>query len=344
MRFLFIKPKQIGDSLILTPTLTAAKQAYPGAQIWILIREGCEAIMAGCPAIDRVLTIAPVEMHERKKSQWLRDARTLFALRKVKFDFVFELGDGHRGRWFSLLCRRGKCYSVKPATPLNRFWRSRFDGISSGEWEKTHRIEKDYMAVHEFLPLPQPPPPMVFEKARAISWEPAARLGDFAILNVGTRQEWNRWDRESWLKVGRHLLGKTPNLVITCGPVAHEIADSEWLREQLGDRVLCTLGKASWSELADLFYRARLLVCPNTAAMHLAAACRCPTVAMFGRTSEVHWHPWHVPHRIVTSSTWIPGVDDPHDFQKIESRLMKDVSAESVITACNDLLAEIRGR
>jgi hypothetical protein len=47
-----------------------------------------------------------------------------------------------------------------------------------------------------------------------------------------------------------------------------------------------------------------------------------------------------VPHRIVTSSSWRPGVDDPHDFQKIGARSMKDVSAENFIAACEELLAE----
>ena len=58
MRFLFIKPQRIGDALILTPTLRAVKQAYPQAEIWVLIRRGSEGILAGCPEIDRILTMA----------------------------------------------------------------------------------------------------------------------------------------------------------------------------------------------------------------------------------------------------------------------------------------------
>ena len=106
MKLLFIKPKQIGDSLILTPTLAAVRTAYPDAEIWVLTRTGCETILAGCPMIDRLLSIAPVERRDRTKGQWLRDARVLTEIRKVKFDHVFELGDGHRGRWFSFLCRK----------------------------------------------------------------------------------------------------------------------------------------------------------------------------------------------------------------------------------------------
>ena len=60
MRILLIKPKQIGDSLILTPTITAIKRAHPEAEIWVLVRRGCEGILAGCPGIARTLTLAGV--------------------------------------------------------------------------------------------------------------------------------------------------------------------------------------------------------------------------------------------------------------------------------------------
>ena len=49
MRILLIKPKHIGDTLILTPTITAIKQVHPEAEIWVMIRRGCEGILAGCP-------------------------------------------------------------------------------------------------------------------------------------------------------------------------------------------------------------------------------------------------------------------------------------------------------
>ena len=58
MRILLLKPKHIGDSLLLTPTIVALKRARPGAEIWVVVRRGCEGILAGCPEIDRLLTIA----------------------------------------------------------------------------------------------------------------------------------------------------------------------------------------------------------------------------------------------------------------------------------------------
>ena len=45
-KLLFIKLKHIGDALLLTPTLTAARAACPQAQIWVVVRKGSEGILA----------------------------------------------------------------------------------------------------------------------------------------------------------------------------------------------------------------------------------------------------------------------------------------------------------
>jgi heptosyltransferase-3 len=339
VKLLFVKPKQIGDSLILTPTLAAVRKAYPDAEIWVLTRTGCEGILAGCPMIDRLLSIAPVERRDRKRDQWLRDAKVLKALRKVRFDYVFELGDGHRGRWFSFLSRKRRAYSVKPATPLNWVSRMLFTAVSEVAWDARHRVEKDFQAVAEFLPLPRPIPRMIFDRNAVRDWAPAALLTSFAVMNIGTRQKWNRWNREGWLKVGEALLGRFPNLVVACGPVDWEIEESAWLRERLGERVLCTLGKTTWAEFAGLLYRAKLLVCPNTAAMHLGAACGCPVVALFGPTAEEFWYPWLTPFRIVIPREWTHDPADPHALGPLSGRHTSKIDAEDVVAACEALLA-----
>ena len=50
---------------------------------------------------------------------------------------------------------------------------------------------------------------------------------------------------------------------------------------------------------AGVLHSARLFVGVDTAAMHLAAACACPTVAIFGLSSVVQWKPWKVPNRVL---------------------------------------------
>src|SRR5439155_13712127 len=103
MRLLFIKLKHIGDSLLLTPTLSAVRAVYPQAHICVVVRQGCEGILAGCPAIDQILTSAAPEAKKRKARQFWAELQLIRTLRRQKFDCTFELGDGDRGRLLSFL-------------------------------------------------------------------------------------------------------------------------------------------------------------------------------------------------------------------------------------------------
>lgn len=336
MRILFIKPKHIGDSLVLTPTIAAAKAAYPEAEIWVAVRKGCDGILAGCPQIDRVITLAGVERSERHWSQLWGEVKLRLWMRRFEFDWLFELGDGERARWFSALCRAKKKCSVKPSTPLSRFWRGRFDGVSSFDWEGCHRVEKDFYSVHEFLPLALPVPPMVFEKSRAAEWAPAQGFERFCVMHVGSRQKANRWHAEGWIQAGRHLLTVCPRLIISTGPAADETEEANRIAAALGPGAVCTLGKTNWAEMAGLLYRAEVFVTLNTAAMHLAAACQCPTAALLGPSIEDLWRPWRSPHEIVTK----PGFErapGPAGFPAIRQRPMGEIRAEDVIAACERL-------
>jgi heptosyltransferase-3 len=331
MRILLIKPKHVGDSLLLTPTITAIKTAYPEAEIWVMVRRGCEGILAGCPDIFRILTLAGVEKSERSKGDFWR---------QVKFDCVFELGDGHRGRLFAMLCRAKRRYSVKTSSPLTWLERRRFTAVSSFDWQTCHRVEKDFDSVAEFLPLPRPIPALRFEREFARSWQPGGDLADFCVMQIGKRQSVSRWRRQGWEEVGRHLLERFSAVVIISGPADYEVEEATWLKARLGARVLCTLGRAGWPQVAGLLYRARLYVGLDTAAMHLAAACRCPMVALFGPSIEDHWHPWRAPYRIVTSRGYVRVEDAVERYARVKKRTMDEIEARDVVAACDELLSE----
>lgn len=82
----------------IAATLVAARAQYPNAEIWVVVRKGTEGILAGCPAIDHLLTVAPNENNQRGPESLWRDLRTLMHLRRQHFDYAFELSDGDRGR------------------------------------------------------------------------------------------------------------------------------------------------------------------------------------------------------------------------------------------------------
>jgi ADP-heptose:LPS heptosyltransferase len=73
--------------------------------------------------------------------------------------------------------------------------------------------------------------------------------------------------------------------------------------------------------------------------MHLAAACGCPVVALFGPSIEDYWYPWQVPYRIVTSRGYVPPADTARRYEQIKQRSMNDIHPDDVLAACDELTA-----
>ena len=326
MRLLFIKLKHIGDALLLTPTLTAARAAYPTAEIWVVVRRGCEGILAGCPAVDRVLTAAPAEASQRSPLAWLGDLRLALLCHRQRFDYAFELGDGDRGRW--LAWWSGARVRGATRTRVNWVARRAITRFSDTDWLRGHRVEKDFALVNEVLPLAQPVPPLAFSRERMMEWSPATAAREFVVLHPGTRWLRKRWPLECWIALGRLLQARNLTMVISCGPDAEERETACQLQAALGPDGLNTDGQTTWAQLAGLLGRARLFVGVDTAAMHLAAACQCPTVALFGPSVVHFWRPWQVRHELLVPPGAAP-----------EDRRMSELPVAEVFAACLRLLA-----
>ncbi len=76
--------------------------------------------------------------------------------------------------------------------------------------------------------------------------------------------------------------------------------------------------------------------------MHLAAACRCPVLSLFGPSIEDHWYPWEVPYRIVTTHGYAPVADFVERYAQVKKRTMGEILAPDVIQACEELLTEMK--
>tara|TARA_A100001037_G_scaffold241117_1_gene221238 strand:+ start:2349 stop:3401 length:1053 start_codon:yes stop_codon:yes gene_type:complete len=304
-KLLFVKLKHIGDALILTPTLRAVRDIYPQAEIWVVVRKGSEGILAGCSAIDHLLTVASRESERRTVGDFLKDLKLGLHLRRQRFDFAFDLTDGDRGRWMVGLARAARrCVSTTKGS-FSRWWGLWMDH-QSAPWSGGHRVEKDFHLTSELISLGGEVPRLCFEADR--STVPSAMRGvkDFVVLHPGSRWKKKRWPLSHWLELGRLLLERTQTLVVSCGPAEDE---RELAREMVSGleagRVVSSDGQWSWAELAGCLWRARAYVGLDTAATHLAAACQCPIVAMYAYTVVEQWKPWRTECRLFHPLQWM---------------------------------------
>ena len=339
MKLLFIKLRHIGDSLLLTPALLAAREQLNHPEIWVVTRRGSDGILAGCPAIDRVLTTASAEKKHRSWKSLLQDTRLVKQIRAQQFDFAFELSESERGRWLLTLSGAKHQTAHFTSRPLGAFWKRRFSAIQDFSGYLGHAVTKDFRVVQSALPIAPPIPSLCFARDSA---EPApfeAQLKSFVVIHPGTRWQRKRWPAGKWIETGRYLLRENDQIVISSGKDPEEAALAKAIAEALGPRAINAAGRLNWRQVASLLYRARLLVSVDTAITHLAAACQCPSVVIWGPSFEGHWRPWQAPHRLVLPPGFQEITRTSGDVSEFQKRKAADVEVSNVIGAIDDLLA-----
>ena len=236
------------------------------------------------------------------------------------------------------MTRATRRYTLKLFGSMNRWERWRFTAQSTFEWEERHRVERDYRSVAEFLPLmASTPPPLVFDRAFTQEWPEGSPLTRFCLLQIGTWKNYGRWPKDRWREVASYLLEHFDQVVVSTGSASHEIEDALWLQQELGPRIVCTLGKTTWAQVAGLLYRAQLYVGLDTAAMHLAAACECPIVAKFS-TTENRWFPWQARYQIVLPENYRNITDTQLSRKLRREPKALEIDSKLVIEACETML------
>jgi heptosyltransferase-3 len=335
MKILLIKLKNIGDTLIMTPVVAGIKQRYPQAHVAVLVRQGTEGILAGCKSIDEVFISAAPEKEKRGFSWW-NDLRVLWDIRASRFDWVFELADNDRGRWMSIFSGGRHLITSSWGWVVPKHFLNTFSIFSQQNWQLVHRVEKDYRLVSEFLPLPAEIPPLVFDPL-AVRDPLVASGRPYVLLHPVSRWKRKAWPVERWVSVGRALIAKGFDCIISSGPDPVEVALGQEITTALGEHAACTQGRRSWTELASLIAGARLFAGLDTAAMHLAAACQCPIVALFAQSIEHQWGPWKCPHEIIRPGGPL-SPDFPAFIEAAAARSMLDIEEQEVIAACERML------
>lgn len=137
--------------------------------------------------------------------------------------------------------------------------------------------------------------------------EPLGPTFDWLVLHLGDRWFANGWTVEDVVRLcyGLETFGR---LVVTAGPREAEFTQGGAFDEF---DVRSGLTFREWSQLIG---GARVLVSPDTGAVHVAAAMDTPVVVAYEEDTydhcSVQWKPWMIEHRAVKKGQPDPTLDD----------------------------------
>ena len=322
-RILVIATRQIGDVLLTTPLIRAARQRWPEARIDVLGFEGQMGMLAGNPDVNECIPTPP-------RLGWAggwRLARHLW--RRYDLALVSQPGDrAHVLGWIAAPCRSG----LIPEAGGSNWWKRRIlqhAVVSAGDRGTVHVVPEKLRLLDPWRTDPSPAGSLGAGLAAASRSSSAASpsgvqacgpassakpqpvtvvppsgrqlpddltrqlLPGYLVVHAPSMWAYKQWPVESWVALVQGLLEAGRQVVLTGSGGERDQACIAPLRA-LGSapRLLDASGQLDLGQLRTLVGGAALYIGPDTSITHLAAACGTPCLAVFGPTNPQRWGPW----------------------------------------------------
>ncbi|NPA25357.1 MAG: lipopolysaccharide heptosyltransferase II [Deltaproteobacteria bacterium] len=337
MRILLVQTSFLGDTILSTPLIAALKKLHPQAELWMMTTPLAATLVKRDPLLAGVITFAKRDTESGLGGLW-KQARKLRAL---NFDLVYSL---HRSARTSLLLYLSRI-------PRRIGFRNARLGFLYHELrtrpQKLHDVERN-LALLDSERHPDLPDslrlfaPEIGELPPEIRAElPAPR--SYVMMVPGSAWETKRWSTEGYRRVAEYLCGKGIDVVLTGSPEEAAICEEV----AAGLKVLNLAGRSDLESAIYLARNARLLICNDSMALHLASAFKTPTVTVFCATVPAFgFGPWQNPKaRIVEHPDLACRPCARHGGRKCPNRTWacsRELKADTVIGAVAELL-EIDG-
>lgn len=341
LRILFIRLRNIGDVLLMVPTIRAFRDAFPRAQMTALVNAGTEEMLTGNPLLDEILVFNPGWKSLPLGQKFSAEAKFLGQVRRRRFDLAINMTEGDRGAFLCLAS--GARYKIGLYHPDRTLWWKRriYDQmVRIPDW-RAHIVEQNLEFARSLGLHPRDTRLAIYYSTeddlsltRLLEAE-GIQPGD-TLVHVHPTSRWlfKCWRDDGVARVVDELAGRAGvRVVLTSGGEEKEIEKIGRIVNLCQTRPANLAGRTTLKQLAALSARARLFIGVDTAPMHIAAAVGTPVIALFGPSGEFNWGPWGQGHHVIKKDfTCRPCGEDGCQGSK-KSRCLDEITAEEVLNA-----------
>ena len=336
-RLLLARTDRVGDAVVLSPTVGYLRARLPHAEIDI-VTASAASLLAGDARLDHVY------VYERGARGWWRMVRTLRARR---YDVVLTLrvlDHLDEGVTAGLVAPRGAARATVRRPPQYAGLFTQQVRVPRARRHITTRflhlawaaVGDPYEAPPALAEYPPWLPPNAAADARANAFIAGPLSGRaFVAFNAWGSEPKRCFGVARAAEIAAALAARRPELAIVLTPPPARAAEATAMAAAAAAldpgataRILIAPVSADLADLVALLRRAAVVLSPDTANMHIAAALGTPLVAVYTAYTEVTlWSAWGtMPRRIVHLAA-----DQPIDA----------VPAREVVAAVDALCAEV---
>ena len=284
---LVVVTRQIGDVLLTTPLIHAARLRWPQAAIDVLGFEGTLGMLQGNPDVRESIAMAA----RPGWSEGLRWARRLWR----RYDLALIADPGDRAHLIGAIAAR-KRSGILPADNASNWWKRRLLAhvvTSAGDLGDVHIVQEKLQLMAPWQDAQPAPVQLVPPAAAPLPPSLRSQLAPgYVVVHAPSMWPYKQWPVEHFRSLVALLAQAGRQVVLTGGPAA---GDRETVGAMQGaapaDRLL-DAGLLSFGQLVTLLGEAALYIGPDTSISHLAAASGVPMLAIFGPTNPQRWAPW----------------------------------------------------
>lgn len=294
MKILIIRTDKIGDAVLSTPVITAARKAFPDAYIAVMVSPQTKEIVTGNPYLNEVI-VYDKEAKQRGFIQTLRFARWL---KSKRFNIALILHSTNRSNLVAFLAGIPKRVGYK---------RGKMDFLLTEGIEYKKRLgekhESEYsLDILRYIGIDAEMSPLVMpireeneKRVADLLEENGLRQGEgFIVFHPSASCISRIWPQENFAKTADILIERFGMRAVLICNVEH-IEICERVRGLMKNACISLCGKTSLGDLAALFKRSALLISNDSGPVHIASAVGTPVISIFGRKqkglSPTRWRP-----------------------------------------------------
>lgn len=340
-----LKPKKIlvrstnwiGDVIMTTPALRTIRENFPEAEITILALPWVADIFSACPHVDRIFFY-----DKNGKYRGLRGRLPLIKdLAALKFDLTILLQNAFEAAFvtylagiparagyttdgrFLFLTHRVKLPKARKKIHQVHYYQGLLEdlGLKPGSDELFLQLpEKDMAWARRFVDENVPDGPLV-------GFNPGAAYGPA-----------KRWPADKFAELAVQVAGKLNGRMLVFGTEADREAASI-INAAAPGLVFDMTGRTSLAQAMALINCCRVFVTNDSGLMHVGAALKTPTVAIFGSTNPITTGPFSKNSVVIRKEIPCSPCLKTH-CRKSDFQCMRDISADEVFTTLEKLLGE----
>jgi ADP-heptose:LPS heptosyltransferase len=311
-RILLIRFERIGDVLVSVPVLRALRARHPDARMDLLVSRPNYAVREA---------VAPFITHLWCYEKTVGSAIQLVrALRRIQYDVVVDLID-HPSTNAQLVIRWCHARAAVGLLHAESGWYTH--AAPTLDRATVHPVERIAQLLLPFGIDPATTPldleyrlgseDVVIARASLGLASRPLRFG----INLSAREAAHYWGRANYIELIHRVAARDPRFAISVCGLPRDAAEVRQVAAAAG--VEAVPATPSLHRFAAIVHEFDLLLTPDTAVVHLAAAWKVPTVALYHIEAGVApWLPYRTPHRAVADARGIPAIPVERVIEGVE--------------------------